>query len=182
VLSARYRLVECASVILFFHVAPAPALLSSSTLFPSSSYEIFKRKEVWKKEKTRTRIFSQSRGPGAVQPVVVLFAHKKLFYAPCVVVLYTLFLGTISCKAAGAGPSARIMDCKHSLTVKVLHTTQQHSPAFCVSGVGTAMLGVVPRYLSKNLCTCGVGILVVDYRREMPRGIKHKSCAAILDI
>lgn len=76
-----------------------------------------------KKEKKRTRIFSQSRGPGAVQPVVVLFAHKKLFYAPCVVVLYTLFLGTISCKAAGAGPSARIMDCKHSLTVKVLHTT-----------------------------------------------------------
>jgi hypothetical protein len=75
------------------------------------------------KEKKRTRIFSQSRGPGAVQPVVVLFAHKKLFYAPCVVVLYTLFLGTISCKAAGAGPSARIMDCKHSLTVKVLHTT-----------------------------------------------------------
>jgi hypothetical protein len=60
------------------------------------------------------------------------------------------------------------------------HNPQHTRPPFVSPAL--ALLGVVPRYLSKNLCTCGVGILVVDYRREMPRGIKHKSCAAILDI
>jgi hypothetical protein len=92
VLSARYRLVECASVILFFHVAPAPALLSSSTLFPSSSYEIFKRKEVWKKKKRKQEQgFSLSPGAQEQFSLLLFCLHIKSSSLLCAVcsTLYT---------------------------------------------------------------------------------------------
>lgn len=166
-LSARYRLVECASVILFLHVAPAPALLRSlsSTLFPSSSYEIFKRKEVWKKRKKSKKEQGFSLSPGTQEQFSLLLFCLHIKSSSLCAVCSTLY--TFPRNDIEQSSSSRAAFCSYYGLANIhspwKFSTQPpaHSPAFCVSGVwhccSALCLVIYPKklmYVRRGWYTC----------------------------